>query len=353
MTCPRLCIAVLLLLNAAGFAQTTRSSSTTQPAHPLIAALDAECQQLYQQIETRTVRVVVPVPVPVDEFLAHVEPRVRAQLQANSPRLFVRAPATQAVQVSPESNLIALPSGNATLHVEFTGLILNRDGDVLLPVFIDPAYARSPLIVNVDDRQATTARVVGADRLTALTIVRLAEPAGEIAKFSKLRPSPGSILLMISPTRRQARLGVWTGAAEGDNAIAITREGRVAAIVRNGHALYPATFAPIVDQLLAGGVVRRASLGVQIMAVRAEDPQRVQMKELGARSAARIVEVLADSAAGKAGLQAGDIILSLAGEEIEDIPTFAAALANKTGPTELMILRDGEPCKIVVDLKVQ
>jgi hypothetical protein len=257
------------------------------------------------------------------------------------------------VQVSPESNLIPLPSGNATLHVEFTGLILNREGDVLLPVFIDPAYAQSPLIVNVDGRQATTARVTGADRLTALTIVRLAEPAGEVAKFSKVRPSPGSILLVISPTRRQARLGVWTGAAEGDNAIAITREGRVAAIVRNGHALYPATFAPIVDQLLAGGVVRRASLGVQIMAVRAEDPQRVQMKELGGRSAARIVEVLADSAAAKAGLQAGDIILSLAGESIEDIPTFAAALANKSGPTELMILRDGEPRKIVVDLKVQ
>jgi hypothetical protein len=354
MTSLRLCIGVLLLSAAAGFAQTTQSS-TSQPAHPLLAALNLECQQLYQRIEARTVRVIVPVPVPVDQFLAHVDPRLRAQLQANSPRLFVRAPATQAVQVSPDSNLIPLPSGNATLHVEFIGLILNGEGDVLLPVFIDPAYAQSPLIVNVDDRQATTARVVGADRLTALTIVRLAEPpaAGEVAKFSKAKPSPGSILLMVSPTRRQARLGVWTGAAEGDNAIAITREGRVAAIVRNGNALYPSTFAPIVQQLLSGGAVRRASLGVQIMAVRAEDPQRVQLKELGARPAARIVDVLADSAAAKAGLQAGDLILSLAGEAIEDIPTFAAALANRSGPTELMILRDGEPRKIVVDLKVQ
>jgi S1-C subfamily serine protease len=52
-------------------------------------------------------------------------------------------------------------------------------------------------------------------------------------------------------------------------------------------------------------------------------------------------------------LQPGDFILSLAGEEIEDIPTFAAALANKSGPTELMILRDGQPRKIVVALKVQ
>ena len=334
-------------------AQTTRSS-TTQFDHPFLAELDRECRELYPQAEARTVRVVVPVPVPVEEFLARIDPKLRAQLQANSPRLFVRAPATQAVQVSPESNLIPLPSSNATLNVEFTGMILNSSGDVLLPVYIDPASAQSPLVVNVDDRQATTARVVGSDRLTALTIVRLAEPAGELAKFSKARPGSGAILLMISPTRRQARLGVWTGTpAEGENAIAITRQGRVAAIVRNGHALYPTTFAPIVEQLLTSGVVRRASLGVQIMAVRADDPQRVQLKELGARAAARIVDVLPDSAAAQAGLQAGDLILSLAGEAIEDIPTFAAALANKSGPTELMILRDGGPRRIVVDLKVQ
>ena len=350
----RLCIAVLLATSAAGFAQTTRSIATTQSAHPFLAALDAECQQLYQQAEARTVRVMVPMPVPVDEFLAHIDPKLRAQLQANSPRLFVQAPATQAVQVTPEPNLIPLPSANATLNVESVGLILNADGDVLLPLFIDPAYARSPLVVNVDDKKATTARIIGADRQTALTIVRLAEPAGEVAKFSKSRPALGGIMLMLSPTRRQARLGVWTGAAvEGDNAIVINRQGRVAAIVRNGHALYPTTFAPIVQQLEAGGVVRRAQLGVQIMAVRADDPQRVQIRELGARPAARIIEVLPDSAAAQAGLQAGDFILSLAGEAVEDIPTFAAALANKSGPTELMILRDGEVRKIVVELKVQ
>jgi S1-C subfamily serine protease len=183
--------------------------------------------------------------------------------------------------------------------------------------------------------------------------VRLAEPAGEAARFSKSRPSPGSIMLMLSPTRRQARLGLWTGPGQEENAIVVDRAGRVAAIVRNGQALYPTAFAPVVEQLLAGGVVRRAQLGVQIMAVRGDDPQRMQVKELGARPAARVVDVLAGSVAAKAGIRAGDLILSLAGEAVEDIPTFAAALANKSGPTELLVLRDGQPRKIVVDLKVQ
>jgi hypothetical protein len=347
---------------ATGFAQTTPATTsfatptTSASNHPNLAALDVECQRLFQQAESRIVRVHVPVPVPVDDFLARFDPKLRAQLRPNAPRLFVRASATtQAVQVAPDANLIPLPSVNATLNIEFAGLVLNRTGDVLLPLFIDPEYVRSPLIVNMDDEQATSARIVGADRQTALTIVRLAEPAGEPTRFTKSRPPPGSLMLMMSPTRRDARLGVWTGTGAGqeEHAIVINREGRVAAIVRNGQALYPATFAPIVDQLLAGGVVRRAQLGVQIMAVRADDPQRVQSKELGARPAARVVDVLADSAAARGGLQRGDLILSLAGEAVEDIPTFAAAMANKSGPTELLVLRDGQPRKIVVDLKVQ
>jgi S1-C subfamily serine protease len=52
---------------------------------------------------------------------------------------------------------------------------------------------------------------------------------------------------------------------------------------------------------------------VQIMAVRGDDPQRVQVKDLGARPAARVMDVLDDSAAAKAGVQPGDLILSLAG----------------------------------------
>jgi S1-C subfamily serine protease len=160
------------------------------------------------------------------------------------------------------------------------------------------------------------------------------------------------MMLMMSLTRRQVRLGLWTG-GQDDNVIAITREGRVGAIVRHGRPLYPTTFGPIIEQLLTTGVVRRAQLGVQIMAVRPDDPQRVQSKELGARPAARVLDVLAESTAGKAGLKPGDLILSLAGEAVEDIPTFAAALANKNGPTELLVLRDGQPRKIVVDLKVQ
>ena len=344
----------LTISSPATSAQTTRASATqpTEPTHPALAALDGEIRQLYRQAESRIVRVHVPVPVPVDDFLARFDPHVRAQMKGGATRLFVRAPGTQSVQVTPESNLIPLPSVNATLNVEFVGLVLTREGDVLLPLFIEPAYAREPLTVNIDDEKATTARVVGADRATALTIVRLAEPAGEVAKFSKARPPLGSLMLMMSLTRRQVRLGVWTG-GQDENVIAITREGRVGAIVRNGHPIFPTTFGPIVEQLLTSGVVRRAQLGVQIIAVRPDDPQRVQMKELGARPAARVLDVLADSAAAKAGLKPGDLILSLAGEAVEDIPTFAAAMANKNGPTELLVLRDGQPRKIVVDLKVQ
>ncbi|MEA2710451.1 MAG: serine protease DegQ [Phycisphaerales bacterium] len=345
MTIARVGIVVLTLAVAAvaARAQTTR---------PTLAALDAEIQQLYRETESRIVRVQVPVPVPVDDFLARFDPKVREQLKPNSPRLFVRSPATQPMQTAPDSGMMPLPSVSATLNVEFIGIILNRKGDVLLPLYVDPEFVTKPLIVAVDQEKATTARVVAADRLTALTIVRLAEPAGEVARFSKSRPADGAIVLMLPPARGQARLGLWTG-VQDDNAILVNRDGQFAGIVRNGHALFPTTFAPVVEQLLHGGVVRRAQLGVQISVVRADDPQRVQLPALGARAAARVVDVLADSAAAQAGLQKGDLILSLGGEAVEDIATFAAAMVNKSGPIELVILRDGEQRKIVADLKVQ
>jgi hypothetical protein len=352
-------LAVGCLLAGPVSAQTTRAKPDRRPAsrptlHTL-DALDAEVQQLYRAASEQMVRVQVPVPVPVDDFLARFDPKVRAQLKPNAPRLFVKAPSTQALEVTPDADLIPLPTATATLIVEFNGLVLNRRGDVLLPLYVDRAYAPARMIVAVDEERATTAQVVGADRLTGLTIVRMAEPGGEVAQFSKSRPAAGALVLKLAPTRREARLGVWTGGGGGqdENAILVNREGQVAGIVRNGRALYPMTFKPVVDQLLATGAVRRATLGVQIMAVRPDDPQRAQLPALGSRSAARVVDVLADSAAARGGLQKGDLILSLAGEAIEDIPTFAAAIANKTGPTELVVLRGGERHTIVVELQVQ
>ena len=45
------------------------------------------------------------------------------------------------------------------------------------------------------------------------------------------------------------------------------------------------------------------------------------------------------------------VIVSLAGQPVADIPTFAAALANRTGRTEMRVLREGKDQTLVLELQ--
>jgi hypothetical protein len=239
----------------------------------------------------------------------------------------------------------------AVVNIDFVGLILKTQGDVLLPLYIDAGLLQAPLRAVFGERQATSARVVGADRQTSLTVVRLAEPLGQPVRLSLNRPVLGSLMLFISPTRRMARLGVWAG-GQDENAIIVNLAGDITGLVRNGHVMLPSTFGPVVEQLISTGTVKRAKLGVIIAEVPPEDPLRLTTA-LGARPAARVLQVMDDSAAAAAGLQAGDLILSVGQDPVEDIPNFAAAIANRRGTNELHILRDGREHVVPVDLKAE
>jgi S1-C subfamily serine protease len=73
--------------------------------------------------------------------------------------------------------------------------------------------------------------------------------------------------------------------------------------------------------------------------------------KIGSRPAAKVELIERDSAADKAGLQVGDLILSLGGDPVNDLPHFAAAIANQSGDTEMKILRDGQEQTLTVDLQ--
>jgi S1-C subfamily serine protease len=346
-------IASLLMMTAALRAQSTR---------PALDALDREVQQLYRQAQERTVRVIVPIHIsnnviqqehPLSKW--NLSPEVREKLasvtRTQGGAVYIeQRPATTQGSAAPEMQRVPLPSTSTVMNAEFIGLILNDRGDVLVPLHIDAAYLDGPLHVTVDDRRVTTATVVAADRQTSLTVIRLAQPAGQAAKFAQAKPPIGSLLLLMSPMRRAARLGVWSGGAE-DNAVLVNAAGEFAGIVRNGHALFPSTFGPVVDQLLRGQQVKRAQLGVLIREVLADDPARAQVSALGSRPAARVIQVFENSAAAAAGLLKDDLILSMGDEPVEDVPTFAAAIANQRGRTPFRIIRSGAEQTVTIDLR--
>jgi serine protease Do len=185
--------------------------------------------------------------------------------------------------------------------------------------------------------------------MTSLTVVKLAEPAGKPVAFANARPADGSLIMILTPTRRQARLGIWPGAAE-ETGILFDATGKVCGIARNHHALLTATFKPIVDQLTTGEPIKRGVLGVAIAEVPPDHPMRAQIPKLGNRPAARVEGFLQNSPAARAGVQLGDLIVQLNDDPVEDIATFAAAVANCRGTATLHILRNGQPIQIPVEL---
>ena len=106
----------------------------------------------------------------------------------------------------------------------------------------------------------------------------------------------------------------------------------------------------IKDQLLAGGVVRRGTLGIDTQDVDARIARGLGLAET---RGAVVTRVYPGSAGAAAGLRVGDVILAANGEHIDD----AEALRNFQGlqPVDarvsLDVRRDGKPLQLATSLR--
>lgn len=232
------------------------------------------------------------------------------------------------------------------------GLLLDSDGHVLIPLYLEKGDIADGVKVMAGDGQMTTATFVGSDKQTLLTVLKLKQLLGKPAKLGPGRPADGSLVMLLSPGNGSGRLVLWTSGLQ-DWGVAVTTDGAVAGFARSSQFLSASTCAPVVQQLIATGTVRRATLGIGVRQVFADDPVRQQTASLGGRPALQVQEVKKDSAAEKAGLASGDLILRVASEPVGDTSTFAAALTARTGKTELVILRGEREITVTVDLKPQ
>ncbi len=335
-----------------------------QAAQPTLQTIDRGLQQVYNEVQACTVRVVVPLqvgPHPITKWMPQLDPKVREELskpqqQGSDPvRVYVEKPlnATQPMKL----NLAAASNGGGipitpsrVVLAEFLGVVLNDQGDVLLPLFVDKNLVGSnPLRVTYGDNQMTTAKLRGGDSHTNIAMIKLDKPVGRPIKMAKDDVAMGSLVLMFSPIRRQARVMMWTGGHD-EHAVVIDSAGALSGFVRYGHMLEPYALEPVTKQLIETGTVKRATLGILIRDLGRNDPVRADFPALGSKPAARVEIIDKGSAAEKAGVQVGDVILSLAGKPVHDLPHFAAAITNRTGPTELRVLRQGKEQVMSVDL---
>jgi len=106
----------------------------------------------------------------------------------------------------------------------------------------------------------------------------------------------------------------------------------------------------VVPQLIKNGAVKRAYLGVKIGAINGELADHLGVAP---NSGVIVSEVLANSPAGAAGLQAGDIILSFAEKKIVN-PQQLQELVERSpsgSNQQVEILRNGQKMKLQVEVQ--
>jgi hypothetical protein len=360
---------------AIAFGPIGRALAQQAGGHSLLEDLNQQTELLYQEVSPGVVRVQLPTTRPSTQpaedaaadplarWDAKLSPDVRARLRQNPPvgvayvaEIMPAPGATVATgeipNITPSS---PLPPENRV--IVFTpnvlGVVFDAQGHALLPLFVPSEnVGDKPLTVLLCDGKVTQARFVGSDRQTNLTVVQLLHGAVRALPFSEEPPPEGALVMVMSLDPAATHLGVWTRWANNWGLV-FRADGSVAGFSQRGGFLSGSMCAPVVRQLILQGHVDRPRLGVVVRLVEANDPLRQLDPVLGQTPAIRIWKVLADSAAERAGLQTGDLILKLAGQPVGDTPSFAAAIAALHGPTEMQILRQDQTISVKVDLESQ
>ena len=142
----------------------------------------------------------------------------------------------------------------------------------------------------------------------------------------------------INPGNSGGALVNLRGELVGINSAIISRTGGNVGI---GFAIPVNMARAIMDQLIATGTVHRGLLGVKIQDV---SPDVAATLELPGNSGALVYEVNADSAAEKAGIRIGDVIISINGTRLHDSGSLrnAIGLLPPGQKVAVTLLRDGK-----------
>jgi S1-C subfamily serine protease len=286
---------------------------------PTLNALNDETQSLYFQVAQSVVRVQLPTTRP---STATTNPADKTTRPAE-PALFV-----------PNS----------------IGFVVDGDGHAMLPMYTDKANVGDrPIPALLCDGTIVKATFVGSDKPTNLTMIQVHRPGLQPLARRIAAPREGTLVMALGIEPGSPRMGIWTRFASNWGLV-IQTDGSVAGFSGRGQFLVAGARDPILQALIAFGKVPRPYLGVVIDTVKPNDPQRLD-PSLGQSPAIRIYGVIANKPAAKAGLQTGDLILSLAGATVGDRESFATAIAACHGPTELKILRQDQIISVTVDLQ--
>jgi S1-C subfamily serine protease len=270
------------------------------------------------------------------------------------------------------------PFGNQQVGGEGSGVIYSADGMIITNNHVvsdESGNVMANIEVTFPTGEILPATVVGRDPLTDLAVIKV-QPTGKLpaAKFVAGAPEVGEYAVAIgSPLgyENSVTLGIVSGLGRSIEGVGIAytnliqtdapispgnsggalanAKGEVIGInvaylppgqtgaVNIGFAIPSTTATSVADQIIATGKATHAYMGVGTQPV---TPDLQQQYGLSRSSGLLIAEVAPNSPAAAAGLQQGDIIVKVNGEEIADSASLAALIRD---------MRPGDKVELVVD----
>lgn len=105
----------------------------------------------------------------------------------------------------------------------------------------------------------------------------------------------------------------------------------------------------VMDDIVTYGKVRRGQMGVYLQPITKDIADALELKDT---KGALVADVIEDSAADKAGLKHGDVIVKMDGKAVEDSSKLSAAVRQHMAGDKiaLEVIRDGKTVKLTVTL---
>jgi serine protease Do len=258
-----------------------------------------------------------------------------------------------------------------------SGVIVSADGTILTNFHV--VNGAEKITVTMNNNNTFTAKIVGSDRASDLAVLKI---ESENLPFLNLGNSDnvriGDIVLAIGNPLGIGQTvtagiisakGRYTGLSDGSfedflqTDAPINRGNSGGALVNLSGELIginsqiaseqgggnigigfsiPSNMAKsVMEQLVQNGKVRRGRLGVVLQPMTAAIAEQFDIKD---KKGVLINQIQPDSAAEKAGIKRGDVIVAINGERVEDPNTLRNKVAGTLPGTEIKVtvLRDGK-----------
>jgi serine protease Do len=268
-----------------------------------------------------------------------------------------------------------------------SGVIISPDGYIVTNNHV--VDGAMDIKVTLNDRRVLTGKVIGTDKLTDLAVIKVnatglpsipwgdsgglkpgqtvlafgspfgyfqnSVTRGIVSAVNRQNPysddarKPSGFIqtdAAINPGNSGGALVDAHGELVGINTFIISNSGSFAGA---GFAIPSQLAKSVTTQLIKSGKVEHGYLGISIEDV---TPQNASFFKLQDATGAIISQVTPDSPAGHAGLQNGDVVVSLNGRKVLDSSSLQTAVAEHTPGTQIAlgILRNGSAQTVNVTL---